>query len=187
MKGTPCRSRRRSRSRRRPTRSPTPTSPGPRRAPTLTAFTAIVPDREANWLGIGVVFGLILLGLGLPTIVRWWRRTHPSPTRVPDDDPVAACPRGRRGHRLPHRPVGLSRWSRPAISPRLPVAARPLKSLAEVATAATYATDEEVAQLATAEIAGEPGPRRWCRQVERIAADSMTTGGRIRRYFTVWA
>ena len=56
-----------------------------------------------------------------------------------------------------------------------------------MATAATYATDDEIAQLATAEIAGQPGPRRWCRQVEQIAADSMTTGGRVRRYFTVWA
>ena len=67
------------------------------------------------------------------------------------------------------------------------MAARPLKSLAEAATAATYATDEEVAHLGDAQAAGEPGPRRWCRQVERIAADSMTTGGRLRRYFTVWA
>ena len=74
-----------------------------------------------------------------------------------------------------------------AISPRLPVAARPLKSLAEVATAATYATADEIAHLADPQIAGEPGPRRWCRQVERIAEDSMTTGGRLRRYFTVWA
>ena len=74
-----------------------------------------------------------------------------------------------------------------AISPRLPVAARPLKSLAEVATAATYATADEIAQLADAEVPGEPGPRRWCRQIERVAEESMTAGGRVRRYFTVWA
>jgi hypothetical protein len=33
---------------------------------------------------------------------------------------------------------------------------------------------------------GDPGPHRWCRQVERVAADYMTAGGRFRRYFTVW-
>ena len=74
-----------------------------------------------------------------------------------------------------------------AVSPRLPVAARPLKSLAEATTAATYASADDVAHLADAEEAGEPGPRRWCRQVEKIAVDSMTTGGRLRRYFTIWA
>ena len=71
-------------------------------------------------------------------------------------------------------------------APRLPVAARPLKSLAAVATAATYATPDEVAELAAPHQPGEPGPSRWCRQIEHIAADSMTTAGRIRRYFTVW-
>ncbi len=71
-------------------------------------------------------------------------------------------------------------------APRLPVAARPLKSLAAVATAATYATPDEVAELAAPPHLGDPGPSRWCRQIEHIAADSMTTGGRIRRYFTVW-
>jgi hypothetical protein len=71
-------------------------------------------------------------------------------------------------------------------APRLPVAARPLKSLAAAATAATYATPDEITELAAPPHPGEPGPARWCRQIEHIAADSMTTGGRIRRYFTVW-
>ena len=79
-------------------------------------------------------------------------------------------------------PLELAR----SAAPRLPVAARPLRSLAEVTTTATYAPPDEVEELVHPLIATEPGPRRWCRQVERIAADSMTTGGRLRRYFTVW-
>jgi hypothetical protein len=55
-----------------------------------------------------------------------------------------------------------------------------------VATAATSAPTEEILPLADPHLTGEPGPRRWCRQVERIAEDSMTATGRLRRYFTVW-
>ena len=62
-----------------------------------------------------------------------------------------------------------------------------MRSLADVATAATYAPPEEVEELVEPMMAGEPGPRRWCRQVERVAAESMTAGGRLRRYFTVWS
>jgi hypothetical protein len=66
------------------------------------------------------------------------------------------------------------------------VAARPLRSLALAATAAAYAPPGEVESLVRPGHDGEPGPQRWCRQVERVAADSMTTGGRLRRYFTIW-
>jgi transglutaminase-like putative cysteine protease len=161
---------------------------GPKQGLDAAAFTASVPDREADWLAIAIVLGLAVLALCLPAIVRSWRRAHPS-----QDVSRQMATLWRRalgaveatGCRIDPSLTPMEQAR--AVSPRLPVASRPLKSLAEVATAATYATDEEVAQLAVAEIAGEPGPRRWCRQVERIAADSMTTGGRIRRYFTVWA
>ena len=112
-------------------------------------------------------------------------RARTSPARSP------SCGSGRWGRSRPPgfrldptlTPLEQAR----AAAPRLPVAARPLKSLAEVATAATYAPPDEVAELVQPMIAGEPGPRRWCRQVERVAADSMTAGGRLRRYFTVWS
>ena len=66
------------------------------------------------------------------------------------------------------------------------MAARPLKSLAALATEATFAPDQQVQEISLHTEPGEPGPRRWARQVERIAADSMTASGRLRRYFTIW-
>jgi transglutaminase-like putative cysteine protease len=152
------------------------------------SFTTTVSDPGPNWITIGIVFAVIGVALGMPAIVRRWRRAHP-PTDVSRQmstlwrralGAVAAT-----GCRLDPSLTPLEQAR--AVSPRLPVAARPLKSLAEVATAATYGREEEVRRLAEAQVAGEPGPRRWCRQVERIAADSMTAGGRLRRYFTVWA
>ena len=92
-----------------------------------------------------------------------------------------------RGDRVPASIRRARRSSRPmrrrlgCRSPR-----GRLQSLAALATEATYASDEEVQQIVVPAIPGESGPRRWCRQVERIAADAMTTGGRLRRYFTVW-
>ena len=52
---------------------------GPEKGLDAGAFTAIVHDSGANWAAIGIAFGLVALGLGMPAIVRWWRRTHPSP------------------------------------------------------------------------------------------------------------
>ena len=153
-----------------------------------SGFSTTVPDRGINWIAVAIVFGVLILLLLLPAVVRKWRRAHP-----PADPARQMTTLWRRalgaveatGCRVDPTLTPLEQAR--AVSPRLPVAARPLKSLAEAATAATYATDEEVRHLGDAQAAGEPGPRRWCRQVERIAADSMTTGGKLRRYFTVWA
>jgi transglutaminase-like putative cysteine protease len=160
----------------------------PTPAPTGPVYSTRVADRPENWLAIGLVVLTVALALAAPALVRRWRRAHPSA-----DVPHQVAVLWRRALRAVEAtgcridpsltPIEQAR----AVSPRLPVAARPLKSLAEVATAATYATADEIAHLADPRVAGEPGPRRWCRQVERIAEDSMTTGGRIRRYFTVWA
>jgi transglutaminase-like putative cysteine protease len=153
-----------------------------------SGFSTTVPDHGINWIAVAIVFGVLLLLLVLPAVVRKWRRAHPP------SDPArqmttlwwrALGAVEATGCRVDPTLTPLEQAR--AVSPRLPVAARPLKALAEVATAATYATDEEVRHLGDGQAAGEPGPRRWCRQVERIAADSMTTGGKLRRYFTVWA
>jgi transglutaminase-like putative cysteine protease len=153
-----------------------------------SGFSTTVPDQGINWLAVAIVTGFLLLLLLLPAVVRKWRRAHPP------SDPArqmttlwwrALGAVEATGCRVDPSLTPLEQAR--AISPRLPVAARPLKSLAEAATAATYATDDEVRHLGDGQAAGEPGPRRWCRQVERIAADSMTTGGKLRRYFTVWA
>jgi transglutaminase-like putative cysteine protease len=152
-----------------------------------SGFSTTVPDRGINWIAVAIVFGVLILLLLLPAVVRKWRRAHPPADPARQMTTLWWRALGAveaTGCRVDPTLTPLEQAR--AVSPRLPVAARPLKSLAEAATAATYATDDEVAHLGDAQAAGEPGPRRWCRQVERIAADSMTTGGKLRRYFTVW-
>ena len=160
----------------------------PAPGPTGPVYSTKVADRPVNWSAFGIALLVVVLAVAAPSIVRRWRRAHPSADVTRQ---IAALWRRALGAVEATgctidpslTPLEQAR----SISPRLPVAARPLKSLAEVATAATYATPDEIAHLADPQIAGEPGPWRWCRQVERIAEDSMTTAGRVRRYFTVWA
>ena len=84
-----------------------------------------------------------------PAIVRRWRRAHPS-ADVPPRSPCCGGGPSARWRRPGCRvdPTLTPLEQARAVSPRLPVAARPLKSLAEVATAATYATADEIAHLA---------------------------------------
>ena len=154
---------------------------------TTTKYSTEVPDRPPNWTAIGVVVALLALAALAPAIVRRWRRAHPSADVARQVATLWRRAMGAvvaTGYRLDESLTPLEQAR--AVSPRLPVAARPLKSLAEIATTATYATSDEIAGLADLTRPGEPGPRAWCRQIERVAEESMTTTGRLRRYFTVW-
>ena len=75
-----------------------------------------------------------------------------------------------------------------ATAEQLPIAARPISSLAEVVTEATY----QASGTDGYEVAGSYGSStirdcgNWCRQIERAVRDTITTPERIRRYFTRW-
>lgn len=178
-----------------PTAAPTPATVPPSEIPeaqrqAASGLTPISATLSTRPVGLVVVLGLLLAGVVAvvtPEAVRRWRRRHPDP------DPAVQL------HHLWTRamsaieatglradpsltPIEQAR----AASPRLPVAARPLKSLAEVTTQAVFSPATDVAELKIPATFAEGGPRRWCRQVERIATDSMTAAGRVRRYFTVW-
>ena len=125
--------------------------------------------------------------VALPAVVRWWRRRHPNADVARQMVDLWQRALGAVAATGFHADPSLTPLEQArAAAPRLPVAARPLRSLAAVATAAAYAPPGEVESLIGPEHDGEPGPHRWCRQVERVAADSMTTGGRVQRYFTIW-
>ncbi len=161
-------------------------APGP--APTsVVDTTGVVANPSPPWTALATIVGVLGLVLALPGLVRWWRRRRPNADlrrHVADLWERALEAVAATGfHADPSlTPLEQAR----AAAPRLPVAARPLRSLAVVATAATYAPPEELESVIGTEHEGEPGPNRWCRQVERVAADYMTAGGRFRRYFTVW-
>ncbi len=174
------RSSRSTRSRRHETVTPTGLDP--------SGLSTTVPDRGINWIVVAIVFGVLILLLLLPEVVRRWRRRPPAGRPGPADDDLWWRALGAveaTGCRVDPTltPIEQAR----AVSPRLPVAARPLKSLAEVATAATYATDEEVAAPRR-----RPGRRRAgpapVVPPGRAHRRRLDDGGRpLRRYFTVWA
>ena len=150
-------------------------------------YTTTVSGPGTSWTSVLAVILAAIALLLLPEAVRRWRRRHPSADvarEVGDLWERALGAIEATGFRID--PSLTPNEQALAASPRLPVAARPLRSLAAMATAATYAPAGEVEALARPLTAGGAGPRRWCRQVERIAEDSMTVSGRIRRYFTVW-
>ena len=69
-----------------------------------------------------------------------------------------------------------------------PAVGDPLRSLAVVATAASYAPADEVVELADADRHGHghDGPHGWCALVEGTVEDSLSLPERLKRYFTVW-
>ncbi len=151
-------------------------------------FRAELPSGGIDWSAVFMVLVVIGLLLLTPMAVRRWRRAHPSADVSRQIGALWTRALGAieaTGYRVDPSltPVEQAR----AIAPRLPVVARPLMSLATATTTATYGPEEESAEVVADRPAGDAGPRRWCRQVEKVAADEMTLPGRIRRYFTVWA
>ena len=76
-----------------------------------------------------------------------------------------------------------------ATAAQLPVAARPMRSLADTVDLVTYAPPGSV----DLERAGSVGPtierdcELWSDQIGRISADMLSTPQRIKRYFTTWS
>jgi hypothetical protein len=138
-------------------------------------------------VALGVIFGVLAAALAMPAVVRGWRRRHPSADLSRQMTDLWQRALGAVSATGFHPDPTLTPLEQArAAGPRLPVAARPLRSLAMVATAAAFAPPGQVEALIGPEHEGDPGPHRWCRQVERVAADYMTASGRFRRYFTVW-
>jgi transglutaminase-like putative cysteine protease len=151
------------------------------------AAIGTAPNDGPPWTTLLTIAAVLGAAAAAPAVVRWLRRRRPASDlgrQMVDLWQRALSAVAATGfHPDPSlTPLEQAR----AAAPRLPVAARPLRSLAAVATAATYARPGEVESLLHADGEGEPGPQRWCRQVERVAADYMTAGGRFRRYFTIW-
>ncbi len=155
--------------------------------PVTPPVRVTVPTTPVVLYSVLVATLLAVIVVATPEAVRRWRRRHPDPDPAVQLNHLwsraigAVEATGFRADRS-LTPIEQAR----AASPRLPVAARPLKSLAELTTQAVFSTAKDVAELKVPTTAAEGGPRRWARQVERIATDSMTAAGRAKRYFTVW-
>jgi transglutaminase-like putative cysteine protease len=151
------------------------------------AASGTVPNDGPPWSALLTVAGVLGAVAAAPAIVRWWRRRRPSADLAGQMIQLWQRALGAVSATGFHADPSLTPLEQArAAAPRLPVAARPLRSLASVATAAAFAPPGEVESILHVDGEGEPGPQRWCRQVERVAADYMTAGGRFRRYFTIW-
>jgi len=174
-----------------------PTSPDDQQAPNLPEEVPetsgeIIEDTQQGQSRSGqliILLAFIGLALGLPAIVRWWRLRR---TGRSTDQQLA---RLWRRSLLALQDAGVSEVpsrtpmeTAAATAEQLPIAARPISSLAEVVTEATY----QASGTDGYEVAGSYGSStirdcgNWCRQIERAVSDTITTPERIRRYFTRW-
>ena len=78
-------------------------------------------------------------------------------------------------------------WAR-ATADQLPVAARPMRSLADLVDRVTYAPPGSVDLERVGTFGATVGQdsELWADQIDRIALDTLSPAQRIRRYFTVW-
>jgi transglutaminase-like putative cysteine protease len=153
---------------------------------------AVVEDSPSNGNRLGqflVVLLLVALALGLPATIRWWRLRRSRPST---DQQLARLWRrsliALEDVGVPQAPSDTPLETATATAQEFPIAARPIRSLAEVVTEAAYrplGTDGY-------DVVGSYGSStirdcgNWCGQIERAVRDSITIPERIRRYFTRW-
>ncbi len=71
---------------------------------------------------------------------------------------------------------------------RLPIAARPMRSLAELVDRVTYSPpgSVELDQVGSYGATLSHDSELWGEQITRIAVDELTPAQRIKRHFTTW-
>ncbi len=132
---------------------------------------------------------LVALALASPALVRRWRRRQHTAITDPAHALVDLWDRALQalaftGFRPDPALTPLEQSVRGARS--FPALAAPLHDLAEVATAATYASSGEVSHLADESVHSDNGPYEWCAFIEDSVEQTLSIPERLRRYFTVW-
>jgi hypothetical protein len=136
-----------------------------------------------------VAFVVLAAALGAPGAIRLVRRRRRARTvdrQLADawrraTDAVAAVG-------VPLRPSDTPTEVAASTARHFPLVTRPMASLAEVVTAATYGTEGSTGF----DIVGNYGAstirdcRNWTKQIERAANESLTWPQRVRRYYTAW-
>ena len=141
------------------------------------------------WNVVMIVLAVLFVAAWLPYVARRWRRRHLGGRS--DQHVAALWDRTVRAVEIvgvPCPPSSTPTEIADAAAPRLAVAARPLRSLADVVTATAYAAPgqfdpTEVRRTGSSVLTDAD---RWCRQVEEVAIDAMTPTERIRRHFSTW-
>ncbi|MEP6298742.1 MAG: transglutaminase-like domain-containing protein, partial [Ilumatobacter sp.] len=166
----------------RPTPVPEQDTPAPAAPVTPVDDGFSVPWRPLALLAfIGFV-------LALPELVRRLRRA------------AITDPKDRLGHLwtratdalrdvgVGYRPDLTPTEAATATSATFPLAARPMRSLADVVTQVAFAPDgdDRLGQEGVLGTSTLQSATSWCRQVEQAVADTVGPLRRVRRYFTIW-
>lgn len=197
-----------------PNAAPTPTTPSTV-VPAVTTPQAATPDLAPQFDDPNLTFGdgstptapadpgraalpavilaillLAALGSAAPAVVRQVRRrstrSHSGAERVQRAWNRARAAAEQAG--VAGRPSMTSREWAQATAGHLPVAARPMRSLAELVDQVAYSPPGSI-ELDRAGAFGATlshDSELWAEQVTRIAIDELTQLQRIRRHFTTW-
>ena len=174
---------------------PPPTDPSqtPTSAPQPSPPLDLEHDFSTGFPWFLALVGGVLVGalVALPEVVRRWRRRRHGPITDPvhalldlwDRALRALGGMGFRGDPA-QTPLEVSDQAATAF----PMVADPLHRLAVVATAASFARQSDVVQIAEADrhATDHNGPHDWCATIEDIAEESLGIRDRLKRYFTVW-
>lgn len=136
------------------------------------------------------VFAALAALLSFPAIARWWRRRS-SRSLSPAERVQAAWSRALEAAEqagVGGTPAMTPREWAMATATQLPVAARPMSSLADVVDRVSFAPPGSI----DLERSGAYGStlrhdcELWSNQVDRIAGDTLTRRRRVKQYFTDW-
>lgn len=139
-----------------------------------------------QWLLVLAIVALLTMPAIARRIVLRRREHTPSVERVTSAWNLAVDSVAAVG--VPTHPSMTAAQITAATAEALPVAARPMRSLADTVNEVTFAPPGAV-DLDRIGPFGETIARNcsvWARQVDGIAADRLTMGGRIRRYVMFW-
>lgn len=162
-----------------------PTPPPPTPAPDAPPPAA--EQSSFPWLLVLLVVVVVGTVVGMPALVRRWRRRSESDLGDPASAATALWERSLRSLRAigfrPHAAETTTEVSA-AAGEYLPEVAAPISGLGELAGMATYAPPDVVA--AQFGVDGDR-PHEWCQLVEQTVNETLTIGERVRRYFTIWS
>ncbi len=157
------------------------------RTPALPSGTATptTPDDGGSalpWVLLAIPV-IVLLLLVFPAVARWWNRRAARQQGTPQRVNLAwqhACRAAARAG-VEGSPAMTSReWSQ-ATAHKLPVAARPMASLAAVVDRVDFARPDSIDPQRAVTYGRDC--ELWSDQVTRIATDTLSTSERMRQYF----
>ncbi len=137
-----------------------------------------------GWMGVGVLLAAVLAGPWLFRFVRRHRSAHSVELQV-----AGAWHRATTAVAAAGVPVSSSDTPlevAASTAHHFPVVTRPMSSLAEIVTEATYGAEGTTGYDTTGAYGSSTisDCRNWAKQIDRTATESLDWNSRLRRYFT---